>query len=354
MISFDFSHYDTEVAQDLLSQQLKKQSLSKHCLRFAPSPTGYFHLGNIYSAFYTQSVAQKLNAKHILRVEDIDPARYRGEYEDSFYDDFEWLELNYDLNVRKQSQHIDMYRKKIDDLVACGVAYPCFCSRQDVRRALQDRQTSLIDIELDNKESTSGFSSSPEHQDYSRKSGPEGLHYPETCKGLCHAEIEQRKSGGQPYSLRLNIQAALKYLAREHSIELNDLAWFDLRAGWQDAQPHLLGDVIIARKDCGTSYHASVVLDDALQDITLITRGVDLFYMTHIHRLLQALWGLPAPLYDHHALLVATDGGALSKTLRSESIEFKKQAGATKADIFFDINQMARTYDMLSKASFVT
>lgn len=297
MLKADQSHYKT-----LLQAHRKEKPLR---VRFAPSPTGYMHLGNIYSALYTQAVGQLIDAEVLLRIEDIDAQRCRPEYEEQIYDDLHFAGFSWQEQVRRQSDHLQYYRDKLRILWDEGLCYPCFCSRKDIREKLARRQ--------ENGQSVAA--------------GPEGPLYPQTCKHLAPARREQRLKDGQPYALRLDIEAVRAYLGRD---VMEGLSWHDVHKGAQKCQPDLFGDVVIGRKDCGLSYHACVVLDDAWQNISLINRGIDLFHATHVHRILQALWGLVVPLYDHHDLMMSDDGRTFAKSIQSECLKDMRAEGLTQ------------------------
>lgn len=232
--------------------------------RFAPSPTGYLHLGHAHAALCVWRAAQ--GGRFLLRIEDIDPQRCRPAYTQAILEDLAWLGLRWEQPVRLQSQHLDDYARAAERLRALGVLYPCFCSRKQVG---------------------------------------EGL-YPGTCRGLPVAGAAQRIADGQAHSWRLDVAKALAHTG--------PLDWHDQLAGRQRAQPELLGDVVLVGRHSPTSYHLAVTVDDALQGITLVVRGQDLFTATHIHRLLQALLGLPLPDYHHHGLILdPATGEKLSK-----------------------------------------
>ncbi|MCF6314083.1 MAG: tRNA glutamyl-Q(34) synthetase GluQRS [Verrucomicrobiales bacterium] len=269
---------------------------SSTCItRFAPSPTGFLHLGHAYSALLCQQAAEKQHGRFLLRIEDIDFTRCRKEYEDAIYEDLAWLGLRWEDPVRRQSEHLAEYQNALELLRSRGLLYPCFCTRKDIQR------------ELGNANPTPAT--------------PDEALYPGICRNLSADESQARIAKGETFSLRLNLERAL------HSIGDQDLSWHDQKLGQQQNRAHLLGDVILARKDIHTSYHLSVVLDDALQQINLITRGEDLFTATHIHRLLQALLDLPTPNYHHHALIKDEQGTRMAKRKKSLSLRDLRHAG---------------------------
>jgi glutamyl-Q tRNA(Asp) synthetase len=249
-------------------------------LRFAPSPTGALHLGNGYSALYSFAAARRLGGRFLLRVEDIDLTRCRPEHEAAMLDDLAWLGLVWEKPVRRQSEHMADYAAALDTLTAAGLTYPCFCTRKQIAREI------------------AAAPSAPH--------GPDGPLYPGTCRGLSAAERQDRIASGAVYAIRLDSGLAAARVGP-------GLQWHDRRQGAQALRAGLHGDVVLARKDIPTSYHLAVTVDDALQGITLVTRGADLFAASHVHRLLQALLNLPTPEYDHHPLLRDDAGVRLAK-----------------------------------------
>jgi glutamyl-Q tRNA(Asp) synthetase len=242
-----------------------------------------------------------------LRVEDIDQARCREEFVAAILEDLAWLGLAWDGPVRRQSQHLGDYRAALDRLAALGLVYPCFCTRAAIKAEI------------------AGALDAPQ--------GPEGPLYPGTCRAIAPAEREDRIAAGEPFALRLDVAAALR--------RTGPLAWEDEAAGTVAAAPAALGDVVLARKDAPTSYHLAVTVDDALQGVTLVTRGRDLFAATHIHRLLQALLGLPTPRYRHHALLVDAAGKRYAKRDRALTLRALREAGRTPAEVIALADQSA-------------
>jgi glutamyl-Q tRNA(Asp) synthetase len=261
--------------------------------RFAPSPTGYLHLGHAASAIAAYAFARAHNGKFILRIEDIDQSRCRANFVEAIYEDLAWLGLTWDMPVRVQSQHFADYQTALDKLRAQGLLYPCFCTRSDIAAA----------------------TTAPH--------GPEGRLYPGTCKYLEGSAA--RIGAGEPHAWRLHVDRAQALTG--------PLRWQDAHSGHMDANPASLGDVVLARKDAPTSYHLAVTVDDALQGITHVVRGSDLFHATHMHRLLQALLDLPTPAYQHHALLIGPDGKRLSKRDASLSLHDLRRSGVSAADI---------------------
>jgi len=262
--------------------------------RFAPSPTGYLHLGHACSALIAEHAAREAQGRFLLRIEDIDTARSRPEFEAAILEDLAWLGIGWDGAVRRQSDHMGDYRAVLDRLDAMGVTYPCFCSRKDIAAA----QTA--------------------------PHGP-GAVYPGTCRHRSGEDRARRIAAGQPYAVRLDVAAGLALTG--------PLTWRDCRAGTVAATPDIEGDPVIARRDTPTSYHLSVTVDDQLQGVTLVTRGEDLFPSTHIHRLLQGLLGYAPPDYCHHPLLTNADGARLSKRDGAVGIRVLRAQGKTPEEV---------------------
>ena len=267
--------------------------------RFAPSPTGLLHLGHAHSALFGWTAARDRNGLFLLRIEDIDPTRCRREFERQLMEDLSWLGLTWPTPVRRQSDHLDDYRAALDQLARSGVTYPCFCTRKEI------------------EEEIARAGHAPH--------GPDGALYPGTCRHLSDTECSERLTAGQAFAVRLDVARACRLAG--------PLSWRDHEAGQIDATPEILGDVVLARKDVPTSYHLSVTVDDALQGVTLVTRGRDLFHATHLHRLLQALLGLPAPDYHHHGLLTNDRGERLAKRDKAVSLQALREAGRTPAEV---------------------
>ena len=257
--------------------------------RFAPSPTGYLHLGHVHAALF----ANLHGRVFILRIEDIDPLRCRPHFTDAVFEDLAWLGLTWQQPVRLQSQHMDDYSAALDRLRAQDLLYPCFCTRSHIQ----------------------GEIARAAHAPH----GPDGPLYPGTCRSLSPSEQKHRMEAGQSFCLRLDVAKA--------SNMAGTLTWTDRLAGTVVAQPQIFGDVVLARKDVPASYHLAVVVDDAIQDISLVTRGQDLLEATHIHRLLQALLGLIPPLYHHHPLILGVDGRRLAKRDQSRTIRSLRSEG---------------------------
>lgn len=267
--------------------------------RFAPSPSGYLHLGHAYSALLNYNFACDNKGKFILRIENIDHLRCNTKYEQSIYDDLTWLGISWETPVRRQSEHFDIYKDALNKLDNLGLLYPCFCTRKDIKEEIDD-------------------SSRAPHM--SPMIGPEGVLYPGICKHLSNKERKQKLDENIPYALRINMDEALKYIEE-------DLFWTDLKTGTQKANPTIVGDAVLARKDFPASYHLSVVIDDHIQQVSHVIRGEDLYYACHFHRLLQYLLKLNTVVYDHHALLREKDGDRLAKRNKSASLQTMRKSG---------------------------
>lgn len=267
--------------------------------RFAPSPTGLLHLGHAHAALFAWDQAVRHGGRFILRIEDIDHTRCRAEFEQAVIEDLAWLGLSWPQPVRRQSDHMADYRQALDRLDGLGVLYPCFCSRKDI----------LDEIA----------------QAGAAPHGPDGPIYPGACRHLSPQARDQKLAQGVPYALRLDVARAVAVVG--------PLTWHDRDDGVITAQPELFGDVVLARRDIPTSYHLSVTVDDALQGVTLVTRGRDLREATHIHRLLQALLGLPVPEWRHHGLLVNEQGQRLAKRDGAMSLRALRQSGHDAAQV---------------------
>jgi glutamyl-Q tRNA(Asp) synthetase len=256
--------------------------------RFAPSPTGHLHLGHAYAAWLAWRRARENAGSFLLRLEDIDTARCKPEYAISIVDDLRWLGLDWDGETRLQSSHLPDYRKALQTLDARGVLYPCFCSRAEIARAL----------------------SAPHNREQ---------RYPGTCRNLSPAERQSRMAEGKNYAWRLDTARALALVS--------DFGFYEEDIGWIDGNAELLSDAVLARRDQPASYHLCVVHDDALQNISHVTRGRDLFEATHIHVLLQRLLNLPSPNYAHHRLLTDDSNQRLSKRDRAVSLRALRESG---------------------------
>ncbi|MGR4927678.1 tRNA glutamyl-Q(34) synthetase GluQRS [Bradyrhizobium canariense] len=283
--------------------------MSPPVFRFAPSPNGYLHLGHAYSALLNSDRARETGGRLLLRIEDIDATRCRPEYETAIYEDLAWLGIAWETPVRRQSEHLDAYRTALDRLSALGLVYPAFESRAEIARLVTAREAD-----------------GPWPRD------PDGVPlYPGAARSLSADERDRLIDTGAPYALRLDMAAACR---RAVGLSWNELGEGpDGERGVVPARPEAWGDVIVARKKTPTSYHLSVVVDDALQDISEIVRGQDLFHATSVHRLLQVLLHLPEPVYRHHGLLRDERGRKLSKSTSSTGLRELRAGGATPAGI---------------------
>lgn len=272
--------------------------------RFAPSPNGPLHLGHARSALINDALARASEGRLLLRIEDIDATRCRPEFEAGIYEDLTWLGMDWERPVRRQSQHFADYRSALARLEALDLIYPSFETRGDIRRAVAER---------------SGWPSDPD--------GAPVFPFPRAA--MSAAERARRVAAGEPYALRLDMARAVE--------RVGPLAWSEVDATGEvtnvAADPLAWGDVILARKEVPTAYHLAVVVDDALQGVTHVVRGADLKAATSVHRVLQVLLGLPAPLYTHHALLLDAEGRKLSKSIGSQSLASLRAEGVTPEEV---------------------
>lgn len=267
--------------------------------RFAPSPTGRLHLGHVLAARIAFSMARDFGGTFLLRHEDIDSSRVREEFYQYIEEDLGWLGLKWDHDALRQSSRITAYEAALESLRERGLVYPCFCTRREI----QDEWARM--------------GAAPQ--------GHETTIYPRTCRKLTNAEPQTKLRSGILHAWRLDSRKAAELAG--------PLTFHDQRFGEISVNPDLLGDVVLARKDIGTAYHLAVVVDDAFQEITHITRGEDLLSSTHVHRLLQVLLNLPAPLYLHHRLMLDDTGNRLAKRCDSLSIAALRQSGMTPAEV---------------------
>lgn len=277
--------------------------------RFAPSPNGYLHLGHAFSALLNADLARQAGGRLLLRIEDIDATRCRPEFEAAIYEDLAWLDMAWEAPVRRQSEHFASYRAALDCLSAKGLIYPSFESRAEIANMVAGR------------DATASWPRDPDGAPL----------YPGTAKRLPMHKREALMESGAPYALRLDMAAALA--------SVGDLDWTEDgegpggETGLVAARPEAWGDVILARKDTPASYHLAVVLDDALQGVTDVVRGQDLFWATSVHRLLQRLLDLPAPRYRHHALLRDAAGAKLSKSTKATGLRELRVEGVAPAEV---------------------
>jgi glutamyl-Q tRNA(Asp) synthetase len=277
--------------------------------RFAPSPNGYLHVGHALSALMNFDMARAAGGRLLLRIEDIDETRCRPEYEQAIFDDLAWLGIAWEQPVRRQSAHLDDYRAALGKLESQGLLYPSFESRAEIAALVAAR------------ERAGAWPRDPDGAPL----------YPGNAKALTPSERMCRIDGGDRYALRLDMAAAIACAGR--------LVWTETgrgpsgETGAVPAGPAAWGDVVLARKETPTSYHLSVVVDDAIQGVTDVVRGQDLFLATGVHRLIQALLGLPAPTYHHHRLLLDAEGRKLSKSTKATGLRELRAQGATPADV---------------------
>jgi glutamyl-Q tRNA(Asp) synthetase len=274
--------------------------------RFAPSPNGELHLGHALSALVGYERARACGGRFLLRIEDIDAARSRPQFVAGIFADLAWLGIAWEEPVIFQSQRMPAYRAAAERLQAMGLLYPCFATRAEIEAAAGDARD------------------------------PDGAPlYPGLYRGRDPAEIERRQAQGEPFALRIDMAAAISAAARKLAGAPLDFAELAEDGTPQTivAHPGRWGDAVIVRKDTPTSYHLAVVVDDAWQSVTHVTRGRDLYAATDLHRLLQVLLGLPAPLYHHHRLITDADGRKLAKSARDTSLQSLREQGATPADI---------------------
>ena len=273
--------------------------------RFAPSPSGPLHVGHLLAALQARRLADVHGGSCLLRVEDIDQRAQHREYLDLMYEDLEWLGLHFDGEVMVQTQRFGVYQAVLDQLRQMGLLYPCFCTRSEIKAQLAELGRA--------PHATLGYL------------------YPGTCRRLSDAAVTERLASGMPHCWRLDMQRVQELIGCP--------TWHDMRRGTQRCVPTVYGDVVLARKDFPASYHLAVVVDDAAQGVTHVTRGEDLFESTHIHRALQAVLGLPVPLYCHHSLLRDNEGKRLAKRDGARSIASLREAGYTPQQVRDSLQQ---------------
>ncbi|MCJ2061332.1 tRNA glutamyl-Q(34) synthetase GluQRS [Methylobacterium sp. J-088] len=275
-------------------------SLGAPVLRFAPSPNGRLHLGHAYSALLNADLAARMGGVCRLRIEDIDPQRSKPALIDAIFADLAWLGLHYPEPVRRQSDHMGDYRAARDDLIDRRLAYPCFCSRGQIRALAEAGKATACD--------------------------PDGAPlYPGTCRSLDPARVAENLARGEPHTWRLDMTAALRCTGPDQGYVAFDATGAQRIA----ADPARWGDAVIARRDVPTSYHLAVVHDDAAEGISHVVRGRDLEAASDLHVLLQKLLGLPTPHYRHHPLLLDAGGEKLAKSRGSQSLADLREAGVT-------------------------
>lgn len=267
--------------------------------RFAPSPSGHLHLGHAFSAWTAWRAAQDVAGEFILRIEDIDTTRCKREFEQTIFDDLIWLGLDWPLPVRRQSEHFDDYAGVLDTLRAQGLVYRCFKTRREILEEIARAPHGLDEV-------------------YRGPGAP-----------LSHAEESERVERGEPYAWRLSLDRCRDHLGERYA----RMQFEDVDLGEQSADPEPLGDVVLARKDVGTSYHIAVVHDDALENITHVIRGEDLKDVTPLHVLLQTLLDLPIPTYQHHRLLHDQNGRRFAKRDKAATLRAMREGGASAGDL---------------------
>jgi glutamyl-Q tRNA(Asp) synthetase len=265
--------------------------------RFAPSPTGPLHLGHAFAALFAEQAARATGGRFLLRIEDIDTARSRGEFEQAISDDLAWLGLSWERPVRRQSEHFADYGAALEALRRDDLLYPCFCTRKEIAAEI------------------ASSAAAPQ--------GPDGPLYPGTCRRLDHAERARRLSGGDDHAWRLDVARAAASAGSLTFEESGDVP----EPGVNVVRPEIFGDVVLARKETPASYHLAVVVDDAEQGVTLVTRGHDLLPATHLHRLLQHLLRLPVPRYRHHRLITDEAGKRLAKRDQATALSTLRARG---------------------------
>jgi glutamyl-Q tRNA(Asp) synthetase len=270
--------------------------------RFAPSPTGPLHLGHAFAALFAEQAARASRGRFLLRIEDIDTARARPEFERAIEEDLAWLQLAWERPVRRQSEHFADYAAALEVLRRRELLYPCFCTRKEIAAEI------------------AASAAAPQ--------GPDGPLYPGTCRRVDPSERARRVADGEDHAWRLDVVRASSAgpLTFDESGDVPE-------AGHVMARPQMFGDVVLARKDTPASYHLAVVVDDAAQGVTLVTRGLDLLPATHLHRLLQALLGLPAPRYRHHRLITDVAGKRLAKRDHATALRTLRERSVRPEDI---------------------
>ncbi len=270
--------------------------------RFAPSPTGYLHKGHAFSALTAYEAARAAAGRFLLRIEDIDLTRCRPEYEAAIHEDLAWLGLQWETPVRRQSDHLDEYEAALESLRERDLLYRCFRTRREVMD------------EISRAPHGSG-------------EGPDEVIF--RGSPLAAEEEAELLAQGRPFAWRLSLDRAREALGAEW----DRLRFLEEGEGEVRARPETAGDVVLGRKDVGVAYHLAVVWDDTLQGVTHVIRGADLFDATHIQRLLQALLGLPTPVYRHHRLLTGPDGRRFAKRDRAQTLRDLRASGVNAHDL---------------------
>ncbi|MBQ5664936.1 MAG: tRNA glutamyl-Q(34) synthetase GluQRS [Akkermansia sp.] len=273
--------------------------------RFAPSPSGPLHVGHLLAALQARRLADAHGGRCLLRVEDIDQRAQHPEYLELMYEDLRWLNLHFDGEVMVQTQRFGVYEQTLETLRRMGVLYPCFCTRSEIKSQVAEMGRA--------PHATLGYL------------------YPGTCRCLPADAVAEKLAAGLPHSWRLDMQRVQDLIGCP--------TWHDMHRGTQRCVPAVYGDVVLARKDFPASYHLSVVVDDAAQGVTHVTRGADLFDATHIHRALQGVLGLPVPQYCHHALLRDNAGKRLAKRDGARSIASLRAAGFSPGQVLASLHE---------------
>lgn len=274
--------------------------------RFAPSPTGYLHIGHAFAAFAASDAARAAGGRFLLRIEDIDEARCRAEYDRAILEDLAWLGLAWEEPVLRQSERRNAYRAALAALEVQGALYPCFCTRKEIAAEM-------------------ARAAGAPH-------GPEGPLYPGTCRALPKEERAKRTGRGEPHALRLNAEAAARRIGKGLTFTEHGHGPAG-EHGVQPVDPRAFGDIVVARKEFAASYHLAAVVDDAFQGVTLVTRGHDLFAATQVQRVLQELLGLPVPDYAHHPLLRDAQGRRFAKRDRSVTLRSLREEGRSPGEV---------------------
>jgi glutamyl-Q tRNA(Asp) synthetase len=283
--------------------------MDKPVFRFAPSPNGELHLGHALSALTGYEMARRMGGRFLVRIEDIDLARSRSEFIESIFTDLDWLGIKWEVPVLRQSEHFEVYRAAAARLLGEGFLYPCFATRAELAAALAAR---------------------PDATD------PDGAPLMEIDRPIVPApEVARRQAAGMPYALRLDMKRAIAALGSKSAKRQLSFLELDEMGSPRTvvARPERWGDAVIVRKDVPASYHLAVVVDDARQGITHVTRGLDLFPATDLHRLLQELLGLPQPIYHHHRLVTDTAGRKLAKSARDTTLRSLREGGISPREV---------------------
>lgn len=272
--------------------------------RFAPSPTGYLHLGHAYAAAF--AARQAVGGRFLLRIEDIDPTRCHEQFVTAIAEDLSWLGVSWEKPIMRQSQNFPAYQAALAQLQERGLLYPCFCTRKAIQQEIE------------------AAGQAPQ--------GPEGARYPRLCYGLSARERQERMARGQSFCWRLDMVQACR--------QAGCITWHDAALGQVIGRAEEFGDIVLARKETPASYHLAVVVDDAAQGVSLVTRGADLIRATDVHRVLQCLLGLPEPAYHHHVLITDSSGRRYAKRDQSVTLRSLRAEGWTPVRIWQQIGML--------------